>query len=70
MLTSSVVGVVGFLAGFIGPIFWYPDSNVGPLLGIFVTGPFGSVAGAVLGASLGALVPLRSRLATPGAAHL
>ena len=69
VLTSFVVGGVGFLAGFIGPAFWYPDSNLGPLLGIFATGPFGSLAGAILGALVGALVHLPSRPVTPGAAR-
>src|SRR4051794_19792637 len=46
---AAVVGVVGFLAGFVGPILLKPDSPQGPLLGIFVTGPLGVVAGAALG---------------------
>jgi len=53
--TATVAGVVGFLAGFVGPILLRPDSPQGPLLGIFFTGPLSTVAGAVLGAVLGAL---------------
>jgi len=39
LLAGLVVGVVSFLAGFVGPIILRPDSNQGPLLGIFITGP-------------------------------
>jgi hypothetical protein len=51
--TATVVGMVGFFAGFVGPILLRPDSPQGPLLGIFFTGPLGTVVGAVLGALLG-----------------
>ena len=44
-----VVGVVCFLVGFVGPIIFLPDSNQGPLLGIFITGPLGFIAGIVIG---------------------
>ena len=44
-LSGLVVGGVSFLAGFIGPILLAPDANQGPLLGIFITGPLGCVAG-------------------------
>jgi len=40
-----VLGVVGFLAGYIGPLILRPDANQGPLLGIFITGPLGFFAG-------------------------
>jgi hypothetical protein len=43
-----ILGVVGFAAGFFGPIIFSPKSNQGPLLGIFVTGPLGFVVGTVL----------------------
>jgi hypothetical protein len=66
--TAGVVGGVAFLAGFVGPILLRPDSPQGPLLGIFITGPLGTVAGAVVGALLGALAyrpprPARSSVA-------
>jgi hypothetical protein len=49
LLAGLVVGVVSFLAGFVGPIILRPDSNQGPLLGIFITGPAGFVLGGVGG---------------------
>ena len=44
-----IVGAVGFVAGFVGPIIFSPGANQGPLLGIFGTGPLGFVAGCILG---------------------
>ena len=49
-LGGILLGGVGFLAGFIGPIIFRPEANQGPLLGIFITGPLGFILGAVLGA--------------------
>ncbi len=46
---AIVVGAVAFAAGFFGPIVFAPDANQGPLLGIFITGPAGFVAGALYG---------------------
>jgi hypothetical protein len=46
----GVLGIVGFLSGFFGPIALAPGANQGPLLGIFVTGPAGLLLGAILGA--------------------
>lgn len=43
------LGLVGFLAGFFGPMFFTPDANQGPLLGIFITGPGGFVLGCIVG---------------------
>jgi len=39
------VGGIGLLGGFFGPMIFMPDSNLGPLLGIFFTGPIGFVIG-------------------------
>jgi hypothetical protein len=50
LLWGSVVGGVGFLLGFFGPLVLQPNSNQGPLLGIFVTGPLGFVLGCIGGA--------------------
>jgi MFS family permease len=43
------VGGVAFLAGIVGPIIFTPDANQGPMLGIFVTGPLGTIFGAIGG---------------------
>jgi len=42
---AIIVGAVGFVGGFFGPMIWAPDANQGPLLGIFYTGPLGFVLG-------------------------
>lgn len=44
-----IVGSIGFLIGFIGPIILDSSTNQGPLLGIFVTGPIGFLAGLIGG---------------------
>jgi hypothetical protein len=51
--TALVVGSVSFVLGFVGPLL-FSDSNLGPLLGIFVTGPLGLLAGALIGIVLSA----------------
>lgn len=43
------VGAVSFLAGFIGPMILAPGANQGPLLGIFYTGPLGTMVGLIWG---------------------
>jgi hypothetical protein len=45
------VGAIGLAIGFVGPLLINPEGNLGPLLGILLTGPSGFVAGA-LGAGL------------------
>ena len=45
---ALAVGGIAFAAGFIGPVL-LSDSNLGPLLGIFVTGPIGFLVGALIG---------------------
>ena len=47
---AVILGVIGFLGGFIGPMIFTPGANQGPMLGIFITGPLGGVIGAVAGA--------------------
>ena len=44
-----VLGIVGLVGGFVGPIIFTPEANQGPLLGIFITGPLGFVVGLVVG---------------------
>lgn len=46
---SFSMGVVGGLAGFLGPMFLNPEANQGPLLGLAITGPGGALVGLVLG---------------------
>ena len=41
------VGVPSFALGFIGPVLIWPGGNLGPLLGILLTGPLGFVCGAL-----------------------
>lgn len=62
ILSTLLMGAAGFLAGFVGPILVTPDANQGPLLGIFITGPLGVVAGAILGFVLPRVVKERFRL--------
>ncbi len=46
---AAIIGSVSFAGGFLGPVF-LSSSNLGPLLGIFVTGPVGVLCGAIWGA--------------------
>jgi hypothetical protein len=52
---AGVVGGVGLLLGFVGPLLLDPRSSQGPLLGVFLTGPLGAAAGAVAGLVVGLL---------------
>jgi hypothetical protein len=47
--TGIIVGAGGFALGFLGPMVLDPSNGNGPLLGIFVTGPVGFVAGILWG---------------------
>jgi len=49
LLWALVLGAIGFVCGYFGPIVFSPDANQGPLLGIFITGPGGLIVGFVLG---------------------
>jgi hypothetical protein len=51
---AVVLGLVGFVCGFVGPMVFSPDANQGPMLGIFITGPGGALLGALLGVIVGA----------------
>jgi hypothetical protein len=46
---ALLVGGICFAAGFFGPIIFAPGANQGPLLGIFITGPLGFLAGLAWG---------------------
>ncbi len=52
---ALTLGAVGFAAGFFGPLVLNPESNIGPVIGILISGPLGAIAGAILGASFRAL---------------
>ena len=49
LLPAFILGGIGFAGGFFGPIYFTPEANQGPLLGIFVTGPLGFVFGLAWG---------------------
>jgi hypothetical protein len=46
---ALVIGAVGFVGGFFGPMLFAPGANQGPMLGIFITGPLGVLIGAIGG---------------------
>jgi len=50
---ALLLGGIGFVGGFFGPMLLAPQANQGPMLGIFITGPGGVVLGAVAGAIYG-----------------
>jgi hypothetical protein len=47
-----VTGMIAFLGGFVGPMIVTPDANQGPMLGLFITGPLGFIAGGLVGLGL------------------
>ncbi len=47
---ALVLGLVGFISGFVGPGIFDPNTVQGPMLGIFITGPLAFAAGGLLGA--------------------
>ena len=49
ILIGIVIGAVGFIIGFIGPLVISPEANQGPLLGIFITGPLSFLGGILAG---------------------
>ena len=50
LMVGVVLGLAGFVGGYVGPIILTPNSNTGPLLGIFFTGPAGLTVGLWVGA--------------------
>jgi len=46
---ALIVGLAGLLVGYVVPIVFMPDANLGPLIGIFGTGPAGFALGALAG---------------------
>jgi hypothetical protein len=49
LLGGVIVGAVGFVAGFFAPMIFFPQSNLGPLFGIFFSGPIGFIVGLIAG---------------------
>jgi hypothetical protein len=49
LVSALLLGGVGFICGYFGPIYLNPSSNLGPITGIFFTGPGGCVLGLILG---------------------
>jgi hypothetical protein len=48
VLWPVILGGIGFVTGFVGPILFNPEANQGPLLGIFILGPGSAILGLVL----------------------
>jgi hypothetical protein len=61
LVGAFLVGGIGFVGGFLGPILLTPEANQGPLLGIFITGPLGFILGGVLGAIFGPSIKKQPR---------
>lgn len=47
---AVTLGSFGLIAGFFGPVLLMPEVNQSPLLGLFVTGPLGFLAGGAIAA--------------------
>jgi hypothetical protein len=43
-----LLGTAGLASGFFGPLFFVPEANQGPLVGVLISGPAGAVLGLVL----------------------
>lgn len=50
ILGALLLGSLGFVLGFFGPMILDPHGNQGPLLGLLITGPGGVLLGGPLGA--------------------
>ena len=46
---AILIGGIFFTVGFIGPLILAPNANLGPLIGILITGPLGLIVGAIAG---------------------
>ncbi len=55
LVGGAGIGGPSFAAGFFGPMFLSPESNQGPMLGIFITGPVGFTVGVVAGTIYGVI---------------
>jgi len=48
---ALMLGGLGFIIGFLGPMILAKDTSQGPLVGIFITAPLGLILGAIGGYS-------------------
>ena len=55
LIGGVILGGIGFVGGFFGPVIFAPQANQGPMLGIFITGPLGFVLGAIIGCVVGVI---------------
>ncbi len=46
---ALLIGAISFIIGFIGPMLIAAGGNQGPMLGLFITGPIGTIIGAIAG---------------------
>lgn len=73
VMGALLMGVTGFLIGFFGPLKFQAWANQGPMVGIFLTGPGGTVLGGIIGIALGFMQPawsFRRRMWTLNAANI
>ena len=61
VMGGIILGSIGFLVGFIGPMILSPSSNQGPLLGIFITGPISFLVG-LLGGGIYWLIKVKNKV--------
>jgi len=52
LMGGIIIGSISFIFGFFGPMIFMAESNQGPLLGLFITGPIGFLAGLIGGSIL------------------
>ena len=52
LVGAAMMGITGFVIGFFGPMQFQQWANQGPMVGIFVTGPLGILAGGLVGGGL------------------
>ena len=64
VVSGSTVGFIGMLAGVLGSIFLWPQSNLAPILGVFVTGPYSFAGGVLIGILIGVFVTHRKTKAS------
>jgi uncharacterized membrane protein YeaQ/YmgE (transglycosylase-associated protein family) len=62
LLSGVALGAIAGILGFFGPLVFMPQSNQGPLFGIFIAGPLGFVGGMIGGAIYSAWRPPQRKL--------